>query len=104
MKKNSKLPNIITILILTAITSGFWIIFGVYRIFTVKPDYKVPDEILAPFSPVLDQKVIDQMSQRFYLEENQIPETVVVNSNPSPIPEPSTTPVPTETDNPIINE
>lgn len=98
MKKATKLPNIVTILILTAITSLFWIIFGVYRVFTVKEEAKVPEAILAPLNPVLNQKVIDQMSQRFYLDEDQIPETVIVSPTLEPTiapsPEPEESPIP----------
>jgi len=91
--KKEKLPYIISLAILTLITSVLWIFFNLYRVFTNKPDYKVSEEILAPFSATLDQKIISEIENRVFIEQNQIPDIVVSKEttvsgieNPSPSP------------------
>ncbi len=98
----SKVPSLVSIAILTAITSVFWIFFSVYRIFTTKPAPKVPEEILAPISPELDKVAIGKVQGRIFFEEGQIPQTSVTlaptstpSSSPSPLASPSATPIAT---------
>lgn len=81
------MPAIVTTLILTAITSVFWIIFNVYRSFSEKPKNEVPAEVLEPLNPNLDTQTIENIKARFYLES--IPEPVI--TTPS---ETESTPVP----------
>ena len=109
--KKEKLPYIISLAILTLITSVLWIFFNLYRVFTNKPDYKVSEEILAPFSATLDQKIISEIENRVFIEQNQIPDNIVnkeiineiENTSPSPESEQvieqtnTETPVPTST-------
>lgn len=80
--KKGKLPAIVTTLILTAITSLFWIIFNVYRSFSQKPEIDIPSEILEPLNPNLDSKTIEEIKQRNYLDS--VPEPVVISSTPEP--------------------
>jgi len=67
--KKTKVPSLVTLSVLTAITVAFWIIFSVLRIFTTKPSPAVPPEILEPFSPNLNTTIIDKMQQRLYFEK-----------------------------------
>jgi len=73
MKKN-KIPSIISLAILTLITSILWIFFSLYRVFTVKTELKISKEALLPFTPSLDQKIISEIENRVFIEQNQIPE------------------------------
>ena len=81
--KKEKLPNIITILVLTIITIILWIALNIYRSFTVKPVPSVPNEILAPLTPSLDTDTIKQIEAGIYLDSSQIPGNVA--GSPSPI-------------------
>lgn len=87
----SKVPSLVSIVILTAITSVFWIFFSVYRVFATKPAPKVSEEVLAPISADLDRTTIDQIQARIFFEENQIPEISTVAS-PSPTASPTASP------------
>lgn len=62
--KNNKLPSIIILLILTAITVIFWVSFTVYRVFTKEDAYVVPEEIIKPIEPRLDTKTLDEVERR----------------------------------------
>lgn len=93
----SKLPSFVSIVILTAITSIFWVIFGVYRIFSTKPSPKVSDEILEAVDPTLDRETIDKIRNRIFFEESQIPQTVTQTPTPAPTEEATPTATPTAT-------
>ncbi len=93
--KKTKLPNIVSVLILTLITSVMWISFNVYRAFTTKPAPVVPAEISEPLTPTLDTDAINQIESRTFLGEGEIPQTVVTpeaSATPSPTAVPSPTP------------
>jgi len=79
----SKLPSYVSIAIMTAITSVFWVFFGVYRTFTTKPAPKVSGEILEAVNPELDRNTISEIQGRIFFEESQIPQTVI-SQTPQP--------------------
>lgn len=102
MKKN-KLPSLISILIMTLITSVFWVSLSTYRAFTLKPAESVPEEITNPIDLNLNQKVINDIESRIYLDSSQIPQDIIKTSS-SPVPQPKTpspTPVSVATPTPI---
>lgn len=68
----TKLPSIVTILILTLVTSLAWISFTVYRAVTIKPDPVVPKEISEPLNPTLDEKTIESLQSKLYFDSSQI--------------------------------
>ena len=78
--KKLKVPNIVTIMILTVITISFWIVFSVVRIFRTEPTPSIPPEILNPLNPNYDKTVVDKIEGRIYFDKEQIFETV----QPSP--------------------
>ncbi|HKC05099.1 MAG TPA: hypothetical protein VKC54_04495, partial [Patescibacteria group bacterium] len=57
MQKN-KLPNLITILVLTLITVLLWIGFSVYRAFSLAPEPSVPKNVSEPLVPTLDTSAL----------------------------------------------
>lgn len=57
--KKEKLPSLVIILILTAITTLFWISFNIYQVFSTNENPIVPDEIIQKISPELDTKTIE---------------------------------------------
>ena len=83
MKKN-KLPSIVSIAILTLITCVFWIFFNIYRAFTKVTPLDIPTEIMAEINPNLDTKALDDLENRVYLEENQIPQTQITLPEETP--------------------
>lgn len=84
--KNIKAPKIVTIGVLTLITVVFWVGFEVFRTFTKKPDTPIPQAILNPIDPTLDQGVLSKVQGRVYLDEGQIGQTVVEKATATPEP------------------
>jgi len=76
--KKEKTPNIVSLAILTLITSVLWIFFSLYRVFTEKTDVKVSTEILEPLSPNLNEKIISEIENKVFIEQNQIPDNVII--------------------------
>lgn len=65
MKKN-KLPSLIVLMILTVLTVSFWILFTVYRSYTLGASVTVSDEITKPLTPKLDTETIELIKNRLY--------------------------------------
>lgn len=61
--KRPKPPSIITVAIITTITIIFWIFFSVYQILTGEPDVEVPESLLKPLNPTLDQEVLSTLNE-----------------------------------------
>lgn len=102
MKRN-KLPSLITVLILTLVTTVMWVSLSIYRAFSQKPTPSVPQEIVNPLTPTLDQKTMTQIGSSVFLDDSQIPEiTITKPGSPAPqatattaaTPTPISTPVP----------
>lgn len=66
-----KLPNIIVITILTAITSIIWIAYSVYDAYIKGPEVKIEAEILENINPILDSEVLANLSEKVYFERGQ---------------------------------
>ena len=109
--KNSKLPNIVAILVLTVLTSLMWISFSVYRALTTKPAPVVPQAVTQPLTPTLDTTTINKVESSLFLDSSQIPQNVVTTASsipaatkgpiatlaPSPTASSEATPTPTAT-------
>jgi hypothetical protein len=95
MKKN-KLPNPITILVLTLITALIWISFNIYRALTATPPPAVPQNISQTLTPTLNQDAINKIESSTFLNDSQIPPAVTGQAAPSTS-APTTLPVPTAT-------
>lgn len=63
MKKN-KLPSLIILMILTVLTIAFWILFTIYRSYTLGAVVTVSDEITKPLTPKLDLETIELMKNK----------------------------------------
>lgn len=94
--KKTKLPSLIPILVLTLITVVMWVFFDIFRALKQTPELTVPTTISQPLTPTLDQNSINQIESRIFLNDSQIPDTIVVNASPTPkpleTPKPSGTP------------
>jgi len=66
--ETKKLPPFIKILILTLITALLWVFFTIYRSFTAEPPVPVSSEIILPLNPKLDQKTIEEIKGKKYLD------------------------------------
>ena len=100
--KNIKAPKIVTIGILTLITIVFWVGFEVFRTFTQKPESPVPQSVIDPINPTLDQTALSKLQDRMYLEENQIGQTVAHTPEPTPVPTVAPTIAPSPTPAPSV--
>ncbi len=67
-----KVPNFITILILTLITIVIWVGFEVYGNLTKSEEVIVSDEIIEPLVPTLDEEALENVNQRLFFEESEI--------------------------------
>ena len=96
--KNTKIPNLISVLILTLLTSILWVSFSVYRAFAVKPAESVPEPISNPLSPTLEVGVIKQIEERIFIGDSGLPDLqLTLTATASPIPTSELIPTPTET-------
>lgn len=87
--QNQKLPNLVTIAVLTVITIFFWIGLEVYRVLSTKPAPSVPEEILAPLNPELDTITLDKLEERVYLEPSETGQTQIkieIEATPAALP------------------
>jgi hypothetical protein len=105
--KKIKTPNFVTIAVLTTITIVFWVLFGVYRVFTTEPSPDVPDDILEDVNPSLDTNALDALQSKLFFEEGQIGEIEFVSTvsptetqTPTPTETPTATPEATESATP----
>ena len=93
--KKSKIPSLVTVIILTIITLVFWLFFSIYQVFTKTPQLNVAPQIIEPLDPLLDKNALDKLQGTTYFEESQIPQTVLATPTPEAIISPSVTPTPT---------
>lgn len=88
-----KSPRLVTLAIVSTATIIFWIFFEVYRIFTATPAVNVPPELLYPINPSLDAPTLQNIENRLFFEEGDIPEKpeslnqIITEVTPTPIPE-----------------
>ena len=97
--KEPKAPRLVTIAIITTTTIIFWVFFDLYRVFTTTPPVNVPAELMVPITPTLDIHSLENIENRIYLSEEEIPEILVSN----PLPELSPTPTPEATESAEIS-
>lgn len=71
--KKTKLPGVITLLILTLITTVMWVGLNIYRAFSKLPEPEVPKEIIATMNPTLDTDTINRIESSLFFDENQVP-------------------------------
>lgn len=98
MKKKSRIPSLVTIIILTAITLIFWVVFSIVRAFTTKPSPSVPDDILQGLTPTLDTASLSNIQNRTFLSEGEIGQTKL-----SATPSGTVAPTPTATATPTAS-
>jgi hypothetical protein len=79
----TKLPSIISVLILTLITVIMWVSLDVYRAFKKPAQNIVSQEISQPLTPSLDQNSIKQIESRNFLNDSQIPDSILNKATPS---------------------
>lgn len=63
MKRN-KLPSLIILMILTLITTLFWISFNIFRVFTRPIKIDVPKEIIQELNPTFDTNTINMIKSK----------------------------------------
>lgn len=64
--KNTKLPSLVVLMILTVITVLFWISFSIYRSFAKTVDTPVEAKYTAPIVPSLDLKTVEKVKEKIY--------------------------------------
>lgn len=84
--KKPKAPRLVTMAIITTMTIIFWIFFTVYRIFTSTPPAHVPEELMAPITPALKIEVLENIENRLFIEEGDIPDIFETEITPTPSP------------------
>jgi hypothetical protein len=78
--KKTKLPSIISILVLTLITVIMWVSFDVYRAIKKPTEITVAKEISQSLTPSLDQDSIQKVETRNFLDDSQIPSNIITVS------------------------
>lgn len=97
--QKTKLPSLVSILILTVLTVVMWISLNIYRALTTSPAPVVTPVVSEPINPTLDIATIAKIQSSLLLDRSQIPQTIlttapVTTTIPTAIPtiEPETTP------------
>jgi hypothetical protein len=72
MKKQT--PTLVIITILTLVTVIFWVGFSIINRLKTKPSLNIPDQILKPISPNLNQEILDKLETRTFFEKGFFPE------------------------------
>lgn len=80
--KKEKLPNLLIFAILTVVTLVVWIGFEVYRLVNKSPQTNVPESILTPISPNLDQEVLSKIEKKVYINESELENLINLPTNP----------------------
>lgn len=70
--KRAKPPSIITVAIVTTITIIFWIFFEVYQILTGEADINIPEELLKPINPTLNQETLSSLKGRINFQKENV--------------------------------
>jgi len=86
MKKPQK-PFIVKLAILTVLTSIIWTGFDVYRRLTTKPAPSVPEEILSPITPELNQETLARLEKTVYLDNDELSDTLILSTQETVIEE-----------------
>jgi len=81
----TKLPSLVTILILTAITAVMWVSLGVYHSITIVQPASVPEEVSRDLTPTLDKATIEKIKAKIFINPADIPSTIITVSTPPPI-------------------
>jgi hypothetical protein len=79
----TKLPSIISVLILTLITVVMWVSLDIYRAIKKPTQITVPTEISQQLTPTLDQDSIKLIETRNFLDDSQIPNSILITSQVS---------------------
>jgi hypothetical protein len=93
MKKN-KLPDPITILILTLLTALVWVSLNIYRALTASPAPSVPEAVSKSIKPTLNQDAISKIESAIFLNDSQIPQIVAGTGTTAPAATPLPLPTP----------
>jgi hypothetical protein len=70
--KRPKPPSIITVAIITTITIIFWIFFEVYQILTGNVDVDVPQQLLKPLDPTLNQEILSSLKGKIEFQKDEV--------------------------------
>jgi len=81
--QKTKLPNLITILVITLITIVMWIGFSIYRAITTPPEPSVSQTVSATLDPTLDTGTVSKIESNLFFSGSQIPQTTF-SASPSP--------------------
>jgi hypothetical protein len=95
---NKKMPSVVVLVVLTTITVVCWIGFSVYKALTTKPPVEVPQAVLNPIDPKLNDQYLERLPGRVYLDATgsttQITLPEDIQEAQQATPQPSTTPLP----------
>ena len=70
--KGPKPPKIVVVLIVTTITIIFWVFLSVYEVLRKTPDLNIPDAVLKPLTPSLDQTSLGELPARVFYSEEEL--------------------------------
>ena len=84
--KNTKLPSLVSVLILTVLTSIVWVTLSIYWSIKKSPEPSVTKEVSDPLTPTLNTKVMGAIESKLFFNDNEIPQlNLVAKSTPIPI-------------------
>jgi hypothetical protein len=97
----NKIPSLVVVLVLTLLTAIAWVGFSVYRAISQKEGPVLSEDVTKDLSPSLNSEIIENMKNRIFLSENEIPETQIQASlQPSATPQVTVIPTPIASESP----
>lgn len=89
--KKQKLPKIIMIAVFSLVTALVWAFSDILRSLTKPQEISVPENVLTPLDPTLNQDALTKIQGATFFEAGQVNEATLL-----PSPEPESTPAPGE--------
>src|SRR3989344_3323965 len=100
--RKPRAPQLVTVIIFTAITTILWIFYSIYIVLTGEAHVDIDPKLLEPVSPTLDTGVLERLPGRIFFDQGQ---TQPQQSNlVTPTPTQEVTPTPTITEESSLEE
>lgn len=87
MASKPKAPPSVIIVLTSTITIALWIGLEIYRSVSVTPEPEIPQEVLEPLNPNLDEGALSLLPRRIKLSESEAGQVILVQEEQTTTPE-----------------
>lgn len=75
--EKQKTPSLVVIAGLTTLTALFWVAISIYMSIRKTEEIDIPKNVIKPVNPTLDREALSHLNDRFYVEKESLPDTLV---------------------------